>query len=72
MMILQKWHENASRVLQAGGVERAEARSEGVPTYFRDPVLGDGIVRESPDGSRDLIGAVSEEEIVRSAFGRGR
>ena len=69
MMIIDKWRENELRVREMGKLAREEARKAGVPSYYRDRAFGEGIVREMPDGSRQLIGAVSDEEIVKAAFG---
>ena len=56
MMLLDKWRENEDRVRQAGTIALKQAREAGVPAYYRDPSLGEGVVKEMPDGNRVLIG----------------
>ena len=70
MMLLKKWRENEHRVLQAGckAVERAKAA--GVPAYYTDAELGEGIVKEQlPDGRRLLVRIEAGEERVVGVFG---
>ena len=55
MMLLEKWRENERRVQEVGHTAIAQARAAGVPAYYRDPSLGEGIVKEMPDGRRLLI-----------------
>jgi hypothetical protein len=68
MMLLDKWRKNKDCVRQAGAIARERARTAGVPAYYRDPSLGDGIVKEMPDGRRILVDEADEEERLAAAF----
>ena len=70
MMLLDKWRQNEDRVRQAGTIAIEQARKTGVPAYYRDLSLGDGIVKEMPDGSRVLLGEADEEECISGASER--
>ena len=40
----------------------------GVPVYYLDISLGEGIVKEMPDGTRYLIEVRNSDEIVLQTF----
>jgi hypothetical protein len=40
----------------------------GVPVYYLDNALGEGIVKEMPDGTRHLIEVRDGNEIVLQTF----
>lgn len=54
-MLLDKWRKNKDRVRQAGAIARERARTAGGPAYYRDASIGDGLVKEMPDGRRVLV-----------------
>lgn len=41
-----------------------QAKRAGVPAYYMDPALGDGIVKEFPDGTRQRIKLQDDEDVV--------
>lgn len=69
MMLFDKLRENAKAIAQMGAVARERARAAGVPSYYTDPSLGDGIVKEMPDGTRHIIRPVDRDDVVVESFG---
>jgi hypothetical protein len=67
-MLIEKWLENQHRVKLAGKMAVESARKAGVPAYYRDRVLG-GIVKEMPDGRRQLIEIDGDRDIVKETLG---
>ena len=55
MMIFDKARENAEAIKQGGARAIEEAKRVGVPAYYLDPSLGEGIIKELPDGTRQRI-----------------
>ena len=45
-----------------------QAKRAGVPAYYLDPALGDGIIRELPDGTRQRIQPQGDEDVVIETF----
>ncbi len=52
MGILQELLDRAEQIRSIGTEARAEARALGVPSYYIDPAVGDGIIEELPDGTK--------------------
>ena len=69
MMLLEKWQENEDRVRQMGVEAITRARAAGVPSYYMDPSVGDGIIKEMPDGTRILLDPSVDEEKVLKTLG---
>lgn len=70
-MIIEQWRKNEVKVREAGRIAVNEARSVGAPAYYHDPKAG-GMVREMPDGSRQLIDVVDGQDVVRLELGPRR
>ena len=68
-MIIEKWRANESKIKRSGPLAIEAARKAGVPAYYRDLELGEGIVKEMPDGSRHLVEIVDGKDLVRKTFG---
>ncbi|GGE07452.1 hypothetical protein GCM10011390_28140 [Aureimonas endophytica] len=68
MMLLDKWQENETRIREAGRIALGLAKDAGVPAYYRDPVLGAGLVKELPDGRRLLVEIRDGQEHVTGHF----
>lgn len=69
-MILTKLiRENAESVRQIGVRALQEAKRAGVPAYYMDPSLGDGIIREMPDGTRERIERRGHRDVVAETYG---
>ncbi|MDR7040634.1 hypothetical protein J2X36_005417 [Methylobacterium sp. BE186] len=69
MMLFDKARRNASTIRQLGARAIEEARKAGVPAFYVDPSLGEGIIKEMPDGTRHRLAKVEGEEIVVESFG---
>ena len=69
MMIFEKARENAEAIKQGGARAIEQAKLAGVPAYYVDPAVGDGIVREMPDGTRQRIQLIDGEVFVLEAIG---
>lgn len=67
-MIIEQWRRNETKVRQAGRIAIKEAHHAGTPAYYYDAKAG-GIVREMPDGSRQLIRIVGGQDIVVQELG---
>ena len=69
MVLFERIRENADAIRQVGDRAVEEARKLGVPSHYCDPALGDGIIRELPDGTRQLVELKDGEEVVVETFG---
>lgn len=62
-MIIEQWRRNEAKVRQADRIAIEEARRAGSPAYYHYSGAG-GIVREMPDGSRQLVEVIGGRDIV--------
>ena len=69
MVLIDRIRENAEPIRQVGDHAVREARKLGVPAHHVDPALGDGIVREMPDETRQRVELKDGEEVVVETFG---
>jgi hypothetical protein len=67
-MLLDVLHQNEERIAQAGPKAIRKALEAGVAVYYLDKALGEGIVMEMPDGTRQLIEVRNGNEIVLQTF----
>jgi hypothetical protein len=67
-MLLEKAREHAEEIRRAGAEAVKLALAAGVPVYYFDDSLGDGIIKEMPDGTRFRIAIDSGEEVVTEAI----
>ena len=70
MMIFDKARENAEAVRRVGLLAIEEAQKLGVPVHYMDPSLGDGIIREMPDGTRHRLKRIDGVEVVVETYPR--
>lgn len=66
MMLFEKARENEAAIRQMGTRAIAAARKAGVPAYYLDPSLGEGIIKEMPDGTRHRLKAGDANTVVES------
>lgn len=66
MMLFEKARENEAAVKQVGARAIAAAHRAGVPAYYLDPALGDGIIKEMPDGTRHRLKAGDANTVIES------
>jgi hypothetical protein len=69
MMIFEKARENAEAIKQGGARAIAEAKLAGVPAYYLDAALGDALIKELPDGTRQRIEVIDGEDVVVESLG---
>lgn len=69
-MLLDLLHQNEQRIAQAGPNAIKKALEAGVPVYYVDKTVGDGIVKEMPDGVRFIIELRDGAEIVIATVAR--
>lgn len=63
-MLLEIATKNAQALRTAGKRAIAQAKMAGVPVYYMDPALGDGIIKEFPDGTRQKVRVQAHEDVV--------
>jgi ABC-type sugar transport system substrate-binding protein len=67
-MLLDVLHQDEENIAQAGPKAIKKALEAGVPVYYIDNALSDGIVKEMPDGKRYLIEVDNGEEVILQTF----
>ena len=67
-MLLEKAREHADEIRMAGAEAIKVALAAGVPVYYFDDSLGDGIIKEMPDGRRFRIAISCGEEVVTGSI----
>lgn len=68
MMLFEKARENEAAVKQVGLRAIAAAHMAGVPAFYLDPALGEGIIKEMPDGTRHRL-KVGDASTVVETYG---
>jgi hypothetical protein len=63
-MLMDDLKKDDERIAQVGAVAIATARAAGVPAYYIDDSLGEGIVKLMPDGTIHLIDPDQDEDVV--------
>jgi hypothetical protein len=69
-MLLDILRQDEELIAQAGPKVIKKALEAGVAVYYLDNTLGEGIIKEIPDGTRHLIDLRDGEEIILQTFGR--
>ncbi len=69
MMIFEKARENADAIKQGGARAIEEAKRLGVAAYYLDPSLGEAIIKELPDGTRQRIKVIDGVDVVVECIG---
>jgi len=67
-MLLDILHQDEESIAQGGPKAIRKALEAGVPVYYIDRALGDGIIKEMPDGTRHLIEVDDGNEIILQTF----
>jgi hypothetical protein len=55
MVLFEKVRQNADVLRRVGERALADARRAGVPVYYMEDAFGGDIIREFPDGRRELM-----------------
>jgi hypothetical protein len=63
-VLIEKAREHAEEIRHAGAEAVKVALAAGVPVYYFDDSLGDGIIKEMPDGTRFRIAIDDGEAVV--------
>lgn len=71
-MLLDTIEKNAIALRAAGREAIARAKRMGVAVYYEDASLGDGIIRELPDGTLQRVRIEGEHEILLETVGEKR
>ncbi|MEH3120276.1 MAG: hypothetical protein PGN25_22515 [Methylorubrum populi] len=71
MILFDKLRRNVDAIRHMGVEAIEEAKRLGVPSHYVDPAVGDGIVREWPDGTRQRLRR-SEGRVVVEPVGPRR
>jgi len=68
-MIFEKARQNAEEIKKGAARAIEDAMKAGAPAYYMDPALGEGIIKEMPDGTRHRIDLIEAEDVVIETFG---
>jgi hypothetical protein len=71
-MLLELLHKDEAEIAKVGVKAIEQAHAAGVAAYYIDASLGDGIVKEMPDGTRQLIDSNMDEDVVLQTLSPGR
>lgn len=63
-MLLENATKNAEALRTAGKRAIAQAKLAGVAVYYMDPALGEDIIKELPDGTRQKVKVHAVEDVV--------
>ena len=68
--LLENMEKYAEAMRSSGRRAIEQAKRAGVPAYYVDPALGDGIIKELPDGTRQRIQPQGDEDVVIETLSR--
>jgi hypothetical protein len=71
-MMLEMLHLDEDEIAKVGVTAIARARAAGVPAYYIDEALGNGIVKAMPDGTVQLIDQATDDDTPAEAISHGR
>jgi hypothetical protein len=71
-MLLEALERDEKKISQTGAEALAAARAAGVPAYYIDETVGQGIVKLMPDGTIHLIDPDQDEDVVLRTITPGR
>ena len=63
-MLIEALKRDEKTISQTGAEALAAARAAGVPAYYIDETVGQGIVKLMPDGTIHLIDPDQDEDVV--------
>ena len=70
-MLLELLRKDEAKIAQVGIRAIERARLAGVPCYYIDEALGEGIVKHMPDGVRHLIALGNDTDVILKTFPPG-
>lgn len=68
-MLLENATKYEQAIRTAGQRAMQQAKRAGAPVYYMDPAISDGIIRELPDGTRQVVAIGEGEDIVIKTLG---
>jgi hypothetical protein len=71
-MLIEALERDEKKISQTGAEALAAARAAGVPAYYIDETVGQGIVKLMPDGTIYLIDPDQDEDVVLRTITPGR
>lgn len=72
MTLAKLIRDNAEAISEVGLRALEEAKKAGVPAYYMDRSVGDGIIREWPDGTREHIEHRGGQMVVLETYAPAR
>lgn len=63
-MLLENATKNAEALRTSGERAIRDAKRAGAPVYYMDAALGEGIIKELPDGTRQKVLVLEDEDLV--------
>jgi len=63
-MLIERLNRDDDKIAEIGEVAIQEARAAGVPVYYIDETVGEGIVKLMPDGTIYLIDPHEDQDAV--------
>ena len=63
-MLMETWRRNADALRRVGEQALKAAREARVPAYYSDPSLGEGLIKEMPDGSRFRVAVAGDDDVI--------
>ena len=67
-MLLELLRKDEAAIAQVGLKAIERARLAGVPCYFIDRKLGEGIIKLMPDGTRHLIDSNEDGDVILKTY----
>jgi hypothetical protein len=71
-MLIEALERDEKKISQTGAEALAAARAAGVPAYYIDETVGQGIGKLMPDGTIYLIDPDQDEDVVLRTITPGR
>ncbi len=71
-MLIEALERDEAKIARTGADALAAARAAGVPAYYVDHSIGEGIVKLMPDGTIHLIDANAQEDVILRTIMPGR
>jgi len=71
-MLIEALEKDEKKIARTGAEALATARAAGVPAYYIDNTIGQGIVKLMPDGTIYLIDPDQDNDVVLSTITPGR
>jgi predicted aldo/keto reductase-like oxidoreductase len=63
-MLFDNVEKFAQAINTAGERAIKRAKQAGAPVYYMDPSLGDGIIKELPDGTKQRVEVYADHDVV--------